>query len=51
MGMLHTVEEKQSFYDKQKCGWDRHSAGDLVMCLGDLMDILVDLMGFMEGMV
>ena len=31
-----------------------HSTGDLVMCLGDLMDMLVgilmDAMGFMKGM-
>ena len=26
---------KQRFYDKLKCGWDMHSAGDLVMFLGD----------------
>ena len=30
-----SLEEKQSFYDKQKCEWDTHSADDLVMCLGD----------------
>ena len=29
------LEEKQSFYDERKCEWDMHSAGDLVMCLGD----------------
>ena len=29
-------EEKQSFYDEQKCEWDMHSADDLVMCLGDI---------------
>ena len=29
------LEEEQSFYDKLKCEWDMHSAGDLVMCLGD----------------
>ena len=35
MGMLHKVEEKQSCYDEVKGEWDMHSAGDLVMCLGD----------------
>ena len=25
------LEEKQSFYDKLKCEWEMHSAGDLVM--------------------
>ena len=38
--MLHKVEEvleeKQSFYDEPKCEWDMHSAGDLVMYLGDI---------------
>ena len=37
------------------CEWDMHSAGDLVMCLVDLMDVsvgkLMDLIGCMEGMV
>ena len=36
MGMLHKVEEKQSFCSELKCKWDMHSAGDLVMCLDDL---------------
>ena len=31
MGMLHKLEEKQSFYDELKM----HSADDLVMCMGD----------------
>ena len=30
-----SFEEKQSFCDELKCGWDMYSAGDLVMCLGD----------------
>ena len=30
------MEEKQSFYDELKCEWDMHSAGDLVMSLGDI---------------
>ena len=30
-----SLEEKQSFYDKLKCEWNMHSAGDLVMSLGD----------------
>ena len=30
------MEEKQSFYDEQKCESDMHSAGDLVMYLGDI---------------
>ena len=30
------MEEKQSFYDELKVEWDKHSAGDLVMCLGDI---------------
>ena len=30
-----SLEEKQSFYDKLKCVWDMHFAGDLVICLGD----------------
>ena len=29
------MEEKQSFYDWLKGELDMHSAGDLVMCLGD----------------
>ena len=29
------LKKKQSFYDELKCEWDMHSAGDLVMCLGD----------------
>ena len=28
--------EEKPFYDGLKCEWDMHSAGDLVMCLGDL---------------
>ena len=40
MGMLHKVEEvwrkKQSFNDELKCEWDKHSADDLFMCLGDI---------------
>ena len=48
-------KEKQSFYDKLKCEWDMHLY-DLDICiLVTLMDtfvgILMDLMGFMEGMV
>ena len=38
MGMLHKVKDvwkKGSLYDELKCEWDMHSAGDLVMCLGD----------------
>ena len=38
MGMLRKVEKvvkKNSLYDKLKCEWDMHSAGDLVMCLDD----------------
>ena len=35
MGMLHKAEEKQPFYDQLKCELDIHSAGDLVMYLGD----------------
>ena len=31
-----SLEEKQSFYDELKCEWDTHSAGDLVMFLGDI---------------
>ena len=27
---------KQSFYDELICEWDLHSAGELVMCLGEL---------------
>ena len=30
------MEEKPSFYDEVKYEWDMHSAGDLVMFLGDL---------------
>ena len=30
-----SFEEKQSFYDELKCELDMHSAGDLVMSLGD----------------
>ena len=30
-----SFEEKQSFYDKLKCEWDKHSADDFVMCLCD----------------
>ena len=30
-----SLEGRQSFYDELKCEWDIHSAGDLVMCLGD----------------
>ena len=30
-----SLEEKQSFYDDVIDEWDMHSAGDLVMCLGD----------------
>ena len=29
------LEEKQSLYDELKVEWDKHCAGDLVMCLGD----------------
>ena len=49
------LEEKQSLRDELKGEWDMHSAGDLVMCMGTLMDrligILMDLMLSMEGMV
>ena len=30
-----SLEEYQSFYDELKCEWDMHSAGEIVMCLGD----------------
>ena len=34
--MLYKVlVEKHSFYDELKGEWDMHSAGDLVMCLGN----------------
>ena len=50
-----SLDEKQSFYDKLKCDWDMHSADDLVMCLGDFMNMLegisMVLMGCMEDMV
>ena len=39
MGMPHDVEDvwkKNSLYDELKGEWDMHSAGDLVMCLGDI---------------
>ena len=29
------LEEKQSFYDEQKCEWDMHYVDHLEMCLGD----------------
>ena len=29
------LQEKQSLYDELKGAWDMHSAGDLVMCMGD----------------
>ena len=45
-------EEKQSFYDELKGEWDMHSAGHLVMCLGDLNGgILMVSMGCMEDTV
>ena len=31
-----SLEGKQSFYDEQKCEWDMHSEGDVVLCLGDV---------------
>ena len=31
-----SFDEKQSFYDEMKCELDMHTAGDLVMCLGDI---------------
>ena len=31
-----SLEEKQSFHDELKCGWDMHYADDLVMCLVDI---------------
>ena len=31
-----SLEEKPSFYDKLKCELDMHSAGDIVMCFGDI---------------
>ena len=34
MGVLRKWK-KSSLYDERKCEWDMHSAGDLVMCLGD----------------
>ena len=39
MGMLRKVAElwgKTVFCDELKCELDMHSAGDLVMCLGDI---------------
>ena len=36
MCMLYKVEDvlkENSFYDRLKCEWDMHYAGDLVMCL------------------
>ena len=30
------LEEKPSLYDELKCQWDTNSAGDVVMCLGDI---------------
>ena len=45
---------KQSFYDELKGEWDMHSAGDLVMRLGDLIGNIgrhmIDLIGFMDVM-
>ena len=29
------MEDKQSFCDELKGEWDRHSVGDLVICLGE----------------
>ena len=56
--MLHKVEDvlkKKSYCDELKCECDMHSAIDLAMCLGDIMDmlsaILMDLLGCMEGIV
>ena len=46
--MLRKMEEvlkKKSLFIELKCELDMHSAGDLVMCLGDF-----NLMDFMEGM-
>ena len=31
-----SLEEKQSFYYELKCEWGMNSAGDLVMCFGDI---------------
>ena len=31
-----SLKEKESFYEEQNCEWDKHSAYNLVMCLGDL---------------
>ena len=49
------LEEKQSFYYELKCEWDMHSAGDLVMRLVTLMDMLVSILmdsfGCMEDMM
>ena len=39
MGILLKVEEvwrKTVIHDELKCEWDMHSAGDLIMCLGDI---------------
>ena len=30
------LEEKQSFYGRQKCEWDMHSGDDFVICLDEL---------------
>ena len=52
MGMLHKDEK---VYEELKGRWDIHGADVLVMCLGDIngtwIDILMDLMGFMNVMV
>ena len=52
MGMLRKVEEKQSSYYELKCEWDMQA---IYLCVWvTLMDtmvgILVDLMGFIQGM-
>ena len=50
-----SLEENLCFYDELKGEWDVHSAGDLVMCLGDINGHVgrhIDgFHGFMEGMV
>ena len=47
------LKEKQTFYDELKGEWDMHSAGDLVMCLGDFSEHVgrhIDgFDGFIEG--
>ena len=42
-----SLEEKQSFYDKQKFEWDIHSADHLVMCLDNFNG---HVGGFIDGL-